>query len=56
MISILCDELERSEGLPENSAKHLADMREGKLGPGLSAAIRAMQRVELECIRDHPVP
>ena len=48
---ILADELERvEEKLPEGAYKHIGDIRAGaKLGPGIEAAIRAMERVEKEC-------
>jgi len=47
-IELLAQELERSTGLPSNANAIIADMREGKLGPGFEAAIRAMQRAEQE--------
>jgi hypothetical protein len=47
-IELLAQELERSTGLPPNSAAIIADMREGKLGPGFEAIIRAMVRAEQE--------
>ena len=51
MLMILADELERvEEKLPEGAYKHIGDIRAGaKLGPGIEAAIRAMQRVEKDC-------
>lgn len=45
MIEILAQELERAENLPPNAADHIAELREGKHGPGIEAALRAMERV-----------
>ena len=42
--NILAEELEKAEGLPDNAAEHIATVREGKLKPGLQAAINAMRR------------
>ena len=42
--NILAEELEKAEGLPDNAAEHIATVSEGKLKPGLQAAINAMRR------------
>ena len=42
--NILAEELEKVEGLPPNSAKHIAEIRKGELAPGLQAALNAMRR------------
>ena len=52
MIAVLCEELERAQGLPANAPAHIADLRAGKIGPGFEAALKAMQRVERECDLD----
>lgn len=41
---ILAEELEKSEGLPENAAEQIAKVRGGELSPGIQAAINAMKR------------
>jgi hypothetical protein len=48
MIEILASELEVTPGLPPNAASLIADMREGKIGPGFEATLRAMVRVAEE--------
>jgi hypothetical protein len=45
---ILAEELEKVEGLPGNSAEHIANIRTGALSPGLQAAISAMKRAVAE--------
>lgn len=44
LAEILAQELERSEGLPPSAAKHIDDLRHGRHGAALAAAIRAMER------------
>jgi hypothetical protein len=41
---ILAEELEKSEGLPENAAEQITKIRGGTLSPGIQAAINAMKR------------
>lgn len=41
---ILAEELEKSEGLPENAAEQITKIRGGTLSPGIQAAINAMTR------------
>ena len=41
---ILAEELEKSEGLPENAAEQITKIRSGPLSPGIQAAINAMKR------------
>ena len=48
MIEILTVELERSEGLPPNAHKFIADLRDGIISPGFEAVLRFGQRVEIE--------
>ena len=49
-IELLAQELERvpSGELPPDANAIIAAMREGKLGPGFEAALRAMVRAEQE--------
>jgi hypothetical protein len=48
-IAILASELEASGALPWNAAKFIAELRAGNAGPGLEAALKAMQRACEEC-------
>jgi hypothetical protein len=48
MIEILASELERTDALPPNAANLIAELRTGKAGPGLEAALRAMERAVAE--------
>lgn len=42
---ILCEELEKAEGLPDNASEHVAKIRgDGELTSGIRAVLRAMQR------------
>ena len=47
LVEILAQELERAE-LHPSAAKHIVDLREGKHGPGIEAALRAKERAVRE--------